>query len=183
MYDRECRRESSLQCRPAIFVSYHHARDEVYYERFRHRFVERLQLLDDVSLKTAVDSTERFEIEEMIREDCLLHADCTLVLCGAETYTRPWVDWEIRLSLDLNKALVAVELPGLEGVLLPSTLKGCIDRGHAVSIAWERIEENANLLLRAIRQAICCRGSVNSAGRGDERVWSAMKSAIRCRTC
>ncbi|HYG59229.1 MAG TPA: TIR domain-containing protein [Symbiobacteriaceae bacterium] len=122
--------------RPSVFISYYHHRDQDYYSQFRHTFVERLQLVDDYSLQKPIDSDDPAYTLYRIGEEHIAYCDCLFVLCGAKTYQRPWIDWEIRLALDLGKAVVAVKLPGYQSAQLPSRLLDNLKSGYAMQVSW-----------------------------------------------
>ncbi len=46
--------------------------------------------------------------------DAMQGKSCVVVLIGAETYTRPWVDYEIRKGWDDGKGVLGVHIHGLK---------------------------------------------------------------------
>jgi hypothetical protein len=115
MFDRY----PNTQSRHKVFVSYHHARDQAYRDRF-----ERLFAYDhDIMVSKSVQigdiptylSTET--VRQKIRDEYLRDSTVTVVLIGAETWQRKHADWEIASSIrhtEFNPR------SGLLGILLPS---------------------------------------------------------------
>lgn len=158
--------------RRRIFVSYHHGGDQGFYELFSAYFCDRLELLTDNSLERAVDSDDHEYVMRRIRENYLTGSSCTVVLCGARTQTRKYVDWEILASLNQGMALVGVLLPSIQfgtngGTFKPQRLQDNIDSGYAVWVNWADIAANPAALVTAIEGALTrpSRLSVNSAPR------------------
>ena len=81
-----------------LFVSYHHARDAAYRARFEQDFHS---LFESVSIYPGEISTKASELS--VKHDIrarIKECECLIVLIGATTYTRKWVDYEIRTALD-----------------------------------------------------------------------------------
>jgi len=95
----------------AVFISYHHGRDQAYYDYFAHVFAESYQSIRDKSLRQEIWSDNSEYILRRIREDYLTGTSCTLVLCGRETPWRKFVDWEIKATLDKEHGLIGIALP------------------------------------------------------------------------
>lgn len=108
-----------MPTRRKCFVTYHHA-DETHVASFVRAFdhvgdvfvVRRLgEFPQDI-----VDSADTDYVMRRIREDFIADSTVTLVLAGAGTWARRYVDWEIQASLRFS----AGTLPnGLLGVRLP----------------------------------------------------------------
>lgn len=149
------------QVRPVrrdVFVSFHHRGDQPYYDSLSGTMHDRLQLLTDNSLERRIDSSNYDYIMRRIRENHLHGSSCTIVLCGANTWRRKYVDWEIQASLTQQMGLVGIWLPTLP--LLPhnctekpSRLQDNIDSGYAVWISWSDIVANLTALPDAIERA------------------------------
>jgi hypothetical protein len=127
--------------RRKIFISYHHRGDQRYYNEFSQRFHDGFQLITDNSLERAVDSADVNYIMRRIREEHLHGSSATVVLCGAATPTRKYVDWEIMASLSQEMALIGVGLPGIigfpnGGTSKPARLQDNIDNGYAGWLMW-----------------------------------------------
>jgi hypothetical protein len=144
--------------RRKVFVSYHHRGDQVFYDTLSNNMHDRFQLLSDNSVERRINSSDHDYIMRRIREHHLHGSSCTLVLCGANTWQRKYVDWEIYASLKKKMGLVGVWLPSLplssnNGTEKPLRLQDNIDSGYAVWISWNDIAENANVLAEAIERA------------------------------
>lgn len=145
--------------RRKVFVSYHHANDQAWYDAFSTAFHDRLQLLTDNSLERRIDSQDVNYIMRRIREHHLHGSSCTIVLCGTDTWRRKYVDWEILASLNQGMGLVGVWLPTLPsgsngGTDKPARLQDNIDTGYAVWTQWRAITGDYRVLLDAIETAI-----------------------------
>ena len=146
------------QIRREVFVSYHHRGDQAYYDSFSGAFHDSLRVITDNSLDRRIDSTDTAYIMRRIREFHLHGSSCTIVLCGADTWRRKFVDWEIKASLDQKMGLVGVWLPTLplvgEGTTKPARLQDNIGSEYAV---WTRLADiftDHGVLLRAIETAL-----------------------------
>jgi len=62
-------------------------------------------------------------IEKWI-ENQLLGTSVTVVLYGAETSTRKWVNYEIERSLELNKGLLAIDIHNIKDPQLGTDVQG-----------------------------------------------------------
>lgn len=105
--------------RHKVFVSYHHANDQMYRDQFEKLFTEEHDIMvsksvqiDDISpdLKTET-------IRQIIREKYLSDSTVTIVLIGRDTWSRKHVDWEISSSIRDTKSNPR---SGLLGIILPS---------------------------------------------------------------
>ena len=94
-----------------VFVSYHHGGDQLYYDAFCSHFCGSLNVFADRSLDRARDSDDPEYIMRYIRENHLSGASTMIVLCGAGTRWRKYVDWEIRAGLAQQMSLIGVKLP------------------------------------------------------------------------
>jgi hypothetical protein len=106
--------------RRKCFISYHHA-DEQTVSFFVSSFsnlanvfiVRRLgQMADDI-----VNSTDTDYVMRRIREDYIGDSTVTLLMAGAATWSRRYVDWEIQASLRQSggsppNGLLGIKLPG-----------------------------------------------------------------------
>lgn len=102
-----------------VFLSFHHAGDQLYKDRFvrefGHVFVDHSVRNGDIRSDVLTDTIARRIRDEFIRD-----ATVTVVLVGNQTWQRKHVDWEIRSSLRGTRANART---GLIGVLLPSYRK------------------------------------------------------------
>lgn len=124
-----------------IFVSYHHDSDQSYYDAFSLVFTEAVR---DNSLDRAVDSDDAEYVMRRIRENHISGSSCTIVLCGPQTRSRKYVDWEIKATLDKAHGLVGIKLPNnlpdsAGRVHKPDRLQDNIDSTYAIFESWENI--------------------------------------------
>lgn len=105
--------------RHRVFVSYYHKEDQGYRERFEGLFSEFYDIIVSESVEIGdIDpnlSTER--IRQIIRDEYLQNSTVTVVLVGANTWQRKFVDWEIGSSIRHTKNNPR---SGLLGILLPT---------------------------------------------------------------
>jgi MTH538 TIR-like domain (DUF1863) len=93
-----------------------------------------------------------------IRENHIHGTSCTLVLVGANTWSRKYVDWEIYAALEKQHALIGVQLPtapidanGRVGV--PSRLNDNMNSAYAPWLSCQQITSSADQLERHIAEA------------------------------
>lgn len=148
----------SMVPRRKVFVSYHHGGDQAYYNAFSGVFHDTLELITDTSLERARDSDDPSYIMRCIREQHLHGSSCTVVLCGAATPLRKYVDWEIEASLVQQMGLVGLRLPTLPivhgGCSKPARLQDNIDSGYAVWNSYENVVQNPRELPTLIELAV-----------------------------
>lgn len=145
--------------RRKVFFSYHHGGDQAWYDECTTAFHDRLQLMTDNSLERRIDSQNVDYVMRRIREHHLHGSSCTVVLCGANTWRRRYVDWEILASLNQGMGLVGVWLPPLPsdsngGTQKPARLQDNIDSGYAVWTQWSAIVADHRVLLDVIEKAV-----------------------------
>ncbi len=151
--------------RRRVFVSYHHAVDQPYYDAFSRVFHGHYETIQDNSLDRQIDSDATEYVMRRIREDYVAGTSCTIVLCGPQTRWRKYVDWEIKATLDKQHGLIGVCLPnnpvdGVGRVHIPDRLQDNIDSGYAVWTTWGAVTaspeslrlhiENANLRAKTL---------------------------------
>jgi len=105
--------------RHKVFVSYHHANDQYYRDRFETLFTKGYDImvsksvqLGDINPYLPTDT-----IRQKIRDEYLRDSTVTVVLIGAETWKRKHVDWEIASSIRNTQYN---SRSGLIGIILPS---------------------------------------------------------------
>jgi Thoeris protein ThsB, TIR-like domain len=91
--------------KPGVFVSYHHRLDQPFYDEFSRIFCDTYDVVQDNSPERAKDSDDVEYIMRSLRENHISGTSCTIVLCGAETRWRKFVDWEIDATLDKQHCL------------------------------------------------------------------------------
>ncbi|MGB3723677.1 MAG: TIR domain-containing protein [Pacificimonas sp.] len=144
--------------RREVFVSYHHLGDQAYYDRFSRSSHDLLKVITDNSLDRRIDSTNPDYVKRRIREFHLHGSSCTIVLCGAASWSRKFIDWEIKASLDQKMGVVGIKLPTLRVIgdasRKPPRLQDNIDSGYAIWTTFETVIENHGVLMGAIEGAI-----------------------------
>jgi hypothetical protein len=139
-----------------VFVSYHHRGDQWYYNEFSRMFSDTFEVFQDTSLEREFDSDNHDYVRWAIAQNHITGSSCTIVLCGAETHARKYVDWEIKATLDRSHGLIGVRLPTLQivndGSLKPARLQDNIDSGFAKWIGWDRVSDD--LLRQTIESAV-----------------------------
>lgn len=147
--------------RPArrrVFVSYHHRGDQVYYDAFSSTFHDQFEAVFDNSVGRVIDSDYSEYIMRQIREDFISGTSCTIVLCGAETPWRKYVDWEIKATLDKQHGLIGVNLPSnplpaSNKYVLPDRLYDNIESGFALWLSWADLAGGGPLGLSQLLEA------------------------------
>jgi len=105
--------------RHKVFVSYHHANDQLYRDYFERLFSDTYDIMvsksvqiGDINTYLATDT-----IRQKIRDEYLRDSTVTVVLIGSETWKRKHVDWEIAASIRNTQYNPR---SGLIGILLPT---------------------------------------------------------------
>ena len=160
-----------------IFISYYHDDDQWY----KNKLAE-LNKNDSIFIDGSVDTNDIDDngksfprICQIIRDEYLKDTTVTILLIGANTDKRKYVDREISSSLidgKINKR------SGLLGILLPehpcyykgnymnknNTQKRFVDnykRGYAILITWGEIRNNPELLKAKIHEAFLNKNKIN----------------------
>lgn len=157
--------------KPRVFVSYHHGGDQNYYDAFSKTFCDTYDIITDNSLDRKVDSDDVDYVMRRIRENYITGSSCTIVLVGAQTWGRKYVDWEIKSTLDKQHGLIGVQLPtllpGSSGtVSVPDRLNDNIRSKFALWVTWAAITASPHACVTYVQQA-CQRDTkfiVNSRG-------------------
>ncbi len=142
-----------------VFVSYHEA-DSHYYDTFSVLFDDTWDFIMDRSLHQLFgnrDSDPEYVLRQ-IREKHITGTSCTIVLCGAQTQQRKFVDWEICATLNKEHALIGINLPTnprrLDGThWVPDRLFDNYHSGYAVWHHWSELEEVPSPLVGWIEDA------------------------------
>lgn len=100
----------SFAVKRKVFISYHHGNDQKYANLIQTLSTE-YQIFTDRSLDRQINSTNTDYVQWKIKEKNLTGTSVTIVLCGAETHKRKYVDWEIYHTLELKHGLVGIILP------------------------------------------------------------------------
>jgi hypothetical protein len=130
--------------RPRIFMSYYHDGDQWYYDQLSTLLHDQYSLVTDRSLDDEIDSDDCDYVMRRIREDFITGTSCTFVLFGTQTWTRKYVDWETKATLDKEHGLIGVALPGFQYAqhLVPRRLWDNYMSGYAVLTDWWTISAN-----------------------------------------
>lgn len=96
--------------RREIFVSYHHAGDQAYYNALA-ALCDDCNFLTDRSVDRLIGSDDVQYQERRIRDEFITGTSATIVLCGANSFKRKFVDWEISTTLDKQHGLIGICLP------------------------------------------------------------------------
>jgi hypothetical protein len=102
--------------RHKVFVSYHHANDESYRDKFDKTCTEVL-IPKSVQIGDIDPNLMTETIRQKIRDEYLRDSTVTVVLIGSETWKRKHIDWEIASSLrqtEFNRR------SGIIGIILPT---------------------------------------------------------------
>jgi hypothetical protein len=110
---------SGLTNRHKVFVSYHHANDQYYRNRFEQLFSGAYDVMVSKSVQIGDINTylPTETIRQKIRDEYLRDSTVTVVLIGAETWKRKHVDWEVGSSIRNTQFNPR---SGLIGILLPT---------------------------------------------------------------
>lgn len=143
---------------PRVFVSYHHHGDQGFYNALSVAMQRTYSLVQDNSLDRRVDSDNSDYVMRRIREEYLTGTSCTIVLCGAGTPFRKFVDWEVMATLQKQHALVGLKLPNLligtnGGTNKPARLQDNIDSGYAVWGSYDAVYRDPAELGRLVHTA------------------------------
>ena len=127
-----------------VFVSYHHAGDQGYYNRFSATFADGYEAIQDSSLDRRIDSKNPEYVMRRIRENHITGTSCTIVLCGMYAGQRKYLDWEVKATLDKQHGLVGIRLPTNpvqtnDSSYKPERLQDNINSGYAVWGDWDSL--------------------------------------------
>ncbi len=127
--------------RRKIFVSYHHGGDQAYYDEFSRFFHDQYETIRDNSLDRQIQSDNTDYVMRQIREQYLTGTSCTIVLIGAQSHERKYLDWEIKATLDKCHGLVGIVLPthvknSLGQIVVPDRFLDNHKSGYAVWAHW-----------------------------------------------
>ena len=114
-----------MTARHKVFVSYHHANDQYWRDRFEYLFGDYYDIMvsKSVQIGDIPENTPTDRIRQIIRNDYLRDSTVTIVLIGTETWKRKHVDWEIGSSI---RDTQYNPRSGLLGILLPTRTTGGI---------------------------------------------------------
>ena len=127
--------------RRKVFVSYHHGGDQTYYEQFSHFFHDECEAIRDNSLERLIQSDDTENVMRQIREQYITGTSCTIVLIGAQSHERKYLDWEIKATLDKCHGLIGIVLPThienpVGEIIVPDRFLDNHKTGYAVWTHW-----------------------------------------------
>jgi len=157
IYDMLMRAQKPIK--RSVFVSYHHGADQWYYNEFSRLHHDEYETIWDNSLERRIDSDNVDYVIQRIRDKFITGTSCTIVLCGANTWKRKYVDWEIKATLDKNHGLIGIQLPSLQPrpdgfVTVPGRLHENIQSGFAIWTKWASFGGSAQSVKQTIEQAV-----------------------------
>lgn len=137
-----------------VFVSYHHDRDQAYYDRFTGLFADHYDVITDTSIERKIDSDDSDYQRQVIRDQHITGSSITIVLCGPESWKRRWIDWEIHMTLNKEHSLLGIALPTamkdhLGRIIVPDRLHLNISSGFAHLIEWTEDPRSLRLAIDA----------------------------------
>jgi hypothetical protein len=141
-----------------IFVSYHHGNDQEFKDQLV-RFLSNSYQVIDRSLPDRIDSENPEYVIRTIRERYINGSSVTLILCGAETWARKYVDWETKATLDAGHGLVGVGLGSAarnsQGhVVVPGRYYDNCLSGYAIWSDWNTFTSSPQEARALIEQSI-----------------------------
>ena len=143
----------ALMPKRRIFVSYHHRGDAAFYEFFSLLVHDHYEAVEDRSLERMIDSDNSDYVIQKIRDDYLTGTSCTVVLCGADTPGRKFVDWEIKSSLDKKNTLIGLCLPSNTTRVVPDRFLDNYNSGYALWLQWDALRHGGDYFKGVIEEA------------------------------
>ena len=143
--------------RHKVFVSYHHENDQNYRDRFERLFADVYNIMDSRSVRLGEirRGLQVEEIDRRIREKHLRDSTVTVVLIGADTWRRKFVDWEIAATIrdtefNPRSGLLGIFLPihpsygptTYDPYITPPRLHYNIECGYAKAYDWSESPNN-----------------------------------------
>lgn len=130
--------------RRKVFVSYHHGGDQTYYDEFSRLFHDQYEAVRDNSLERIIQSDDTDYVMRQIRERYITGTSCTIVLIGAKSHERKYLDWEIKATLDKFHGLVGIVLPThatnpAGEIIVPDRFLDNHRSGYAVWAHWHEL--------------------------------------------
>ena len=156
-----------------VFFSFHYDRDVRRVVQVRNSWVVRskgeAQPFFD---KAEWESVKRKGIEKWIEEQ-LNGTSVTVVLIGAETHTREWVNYEIKRSVELGKGIIGIYIHNVKDPQYGIDIMGPNPLGY-----WEVTQNGRQVLLSSLCKTY---DWVNDDGYNNFASWveAAARSASR----
>ena len=159
--------------RHKVFVSYHHANDQLYRNSFESLFSSQYDVMVSKSVQIGeIDPNLKTDtIRKKIRDEYLRDSTVTVVLIGSQTWQRKHVDWEIGASIrqtqySSRSGLVGIILPSYprndsskyDPYTIPPRLYDNIQRNFARIYSWSK---NPSVVQGWIHEAFQRRNNIN----------------------
>lgn len=130
--------------RRKVFVSYHHGGDQAYYDEFSRFFHDQYEAIRDNSLARLIQSDNTEYVMQQIREKYITGTSCTVILIGAQSHERKYLDWEIKATLDKCHGLIGIVLPThaknpAGEIVVPDRFLDNYKSGYAVWAHWSEL--------------------------------------------
>lgn len=132
--------------RHKVFVSYHHANDQDYRDRFERLCIQAdIAVMHSVQIGDIAPNLNTETVRQNIRNKYLAESSVTVVLIGTQTWQRKHVDWEIGSSIrhtsnSLRSGLLGIYLPSYSRVNyphdIPPRLYDNLGNGFAKVYPW-----------------------------------------------
>lgn len=124
-----------------VFVSYHHGGDQAYYDEFSRYFHDQYEAIRDNSLVRLIQSDDTEYVMQQIREKYITGTSCTIILIGAQSHQRKYLDWEIKATLDKCHGLIGIVLPThiknpAGEIVVPDRFLDNYKSGYAAWVHW-----------------------------------------------
>jgi hypothetical protein len=158
--------------RHKVFISYHHANDQAYRDKFERLFYNQHNIMISKSVQIGdIDPNAGTDyIRNKIRTDYLQDSTVTVVLIGTHTWQRKHVDWEIGSSIrdtknNTRSGLFGIFLPTYplndntyNPYTIPPRLQKNVESKYAKLYVWD---ETPSVVLEWIHQAFERRNTCN----------------------
>ncbi len=130
-----------MHTKTKVFISYHHENDQWWADYLRNNYGEQFTFIYGNSPDNGREIVVPGYIRRAIKEKYIAKTSITIVLCGAETCKRRYVDWELYTTLHHKHALLGIALPtalraSRTNILIPERLYQNIQSGYAHFIEW-----------------------------------------------
>jgi hypothetical protein len=128
--------------RHKVFMSYHHANDQLYRSQFEKLMQYQFDIMVDRSVQVGdIDPNLNTDyVRQVIRDQYLRDSTVTVVLVGSQTWQRKHVDWEIGSSI---RATRLNSRSGLLGIILPTYPRSDMESYNPKTIP-PRLADNIN---------------------------------------
>lgn len=124
-----------------VFISYHHENDQWWADYLRNNYGEQFNFIYGNSPDDGRENVTPGYMSKAIKEKYIAKISITIVLCGALTCKRRYVDWELHATLHHKHALLGIALPtalkaARHTMMIPERLYQNLQSGYAHYIEW-----------------------------------------------